>query len=83
MFGHKECTELLRLQDAAHGVRCVVLRHKRPNMAFSADVRDEAADGSVAFELTSWTVLTSKRFFDGDCVWRLNVDPPLTWTTVV
>lgn len=43
-----------------HDVKYVVLRHRRQNRGFSADLVDEEADGSLTFEIGNGRVINGR-----------------------
>lgn len=66
-----------------HDVTCVMLRHRRQHEAFSVEVVDEGAFGSLALELRSWSALTGNGVVSCIFVLELGVDPSLTCATFV
>lgn len=66
-----------------HDVTCVVLKHRRPNGALSANVVQEWLDGSLAPDFRCLNTTISSRIVEGNCVRELDVDSSITWETVV
>lgn len=58
-----------------HDVRCVVLRHWRPDWAFSVDVDEKGANGPLAVELGGLTDMNGSKVVSGDCVREFDVNP--------
>lgn len=66
-----------------HDVPCVVVTEKQQNVALSPGVVEDRAEGSLAVELSSWTVMNGIGFFSGDFVGQLDVDAQFHLATVV
>lgn len=64
-----------------HTVVYVMLRQRQQNRAFSADVVEERADGSLALEFGNLNSGTEIGVASGDCVGELDVHVLLTWAT--
>lgn len=66
-----------------HEATCAVLRHRRQNGAWSADVVEEGANWSLVLELGNLGAMSRRGIAGDDCVTEHYVYPPLTRETIV